>query len=200
MASRPEPVPVPALHVRAEENLRFIRETMTRGASFTAVPGRGGVAMGAVGLAAAGLASRLASGREWLLVWLLAAFLAFAIGVFAILLKARAAGVPVTRGAGRRFALALVPSLLAGAALTLALARLGAFGVLPGLWLLLYGSAVLAAGAHSVRPVPALGAFLLGLGLLAVGVPARLGDLLLAAGFGLGHVVTGLVIARHHGG
>ncbi len=200
MAARPDPRPAPALHDRAEENLRFIRETMTRSVSFTAVPGRGGVAMGTIGLIAAAVAARQASGREWLLVWLLAALLAFAVGVVAILRKARVAGVPVTRGAGRRFALALVPSLLAGAALTLALARLGSFGVLPGLWLLLYGSAILAAGAHSVRPVPALGGFLLGLGLLAVVVPARFGDLLLAAGFGLGHVVTGVVIARRHGG
>jgi hypothetical protein len=33
MASRPDAVSVPALHERAEANLRFIRETMTRGVS-----------------------------------------------------------------------------------------------------------------------------------------------------------------------
>jgi hypothetical protein len=200
MASRPDPVPVPALHERAEENLRFIRETMTRGVSFTAVPGKGGVAMGAIGLAAAALASRQASAREWLFVWLLAALLAFAVGVVAILLKARAAGVSMTRGAGRRFALALLPPLLAGSALTLVLARIAAFGVLPGLWLLLYGSAVLAAGAHSPPPVPALGAFLVGLGLLALALPPAFGDPLLAAGFGVGHIVAGALIGRRHGG
>ena len=200
MAPRPDPVPVPALHERAEENLRFIRETMTRGVSFTAVPGPGGVAMGAIGLAAAALASRQASAREWLVVWLLAAPLALAVGVVAILRKARSAEVSVTRGAGRRFALALVPPLLAGGALTLALAGIGVFGVLPALWLLLYGSAVLAAGAHSVAPVPALGAVLVTLGLLALALPPAFGNALLAAGFGLGHVVAGAVIAKRHGG
>ncbi len=200
MASRPDPVPVPALHERAEANLRFIRETMTRGVSFTAVPGKGGAAMGAIGLAAAALASRQSSAPEWLFVWLLAALLAFAVGVVAILLKARAAGVSVTRGAGRRFALALFPPLVAGGALTLALARAGAWGILPGLWLLLYGSAVLAAGAHSVPPVPVLGAFLVGLGLLALALPAAFGDPLLAAGFGFGQIAAGAVIARRHGG
>jgi hypothetical protein len=200
MASRPDPAPVPALHERAEANLRFIRETMTRGVSFTAVPGLGGVAMGIVGLGAAVLASRQGSPREWLGVWLAAALLAFAVGVAAILQKARAAGVPMTRGAGRRFALALVPPLLAGGALTLALARIGTFGVLPGLWLLLYGSAVLAAGAHSVPPVPVLGAFLLGLGLLALLLPPAFSDPLLATGFGLGHVLAGALIAKRHGG
>ncbi|MFI5181606.1 MAG: hypothetical protein ACHQPI_09465 [Thermoanaerobaculia bacterium] len=200
MAARPDPVPLPALHERAEENLRFIRETMTRGVSFTAVPGKGGVAMGAIGLAAAALASRQASPREWLFVWLLGALAAFAVGVVAILRKARVAGVSVTRGAGRRFALALFPPFLAGGALTLALARAGAWGILPGLWLLLYGSAVLAAGAHSPPPVPALGAFLVGLGILALALPAAFGNALLAAGFGVGQVVAGAVIARRHGG
>jgi len=200
MAPRPDPVPVPALHEKAEENLRFIRETMTRGVSFTAVPGRGGVALGVIGLAAAALASRQASAREWLVVWLLAAPLALAVGVVAILRKARSAEVSVTRGAGRRFALALVPPLLAGGALTFALAEIGVFGVLPALWLLLYGSAVLAAGAHSVAPVPALGAVLVALGLLSLALPPAFGNALLAAGFGLGHVVTGAVIARRHGG
>lgn len=200
MAPQPDPVPVPALHERAEANLRFIRETMTRGISFTAVPGKGGVAMGTIGLAAAALASRQASAREWLAVWLLAALLALAVGVAGILLKARAAGVSLTRGAGRRFALALFPPLLAGGALTLALARLEAYAVLPGLWLLLYGSAVLAAGAHSVPPVPVLGAVLVGLGFLALALPAAAGDPLMAAGFGFGHVAAGAVIARRHGG
>jgi hypothetical protein len=37
------------MHERAAESIEFIRETMVRSASFTAVPGQGGVAMGAIG-------------------------------------------------------------------------------------------------------------------------------------------------------
>ena len=61
--------PPVALHAHAIDNLRYIRETMERAGSFTAVPGWGGVAMGATALAAAGLASHARLAPEpWLAV------------------------------------------------------------------------------------------------------------------------------------
>src|SRR5512141_455437 len=124
MASR-SPVmaaePTANLKDRAEEDLRFIRAAMGRGAAFTCVPGRGGVAMGAVGTIAAALASRTGSPRDWLAVWAGAGVLSFAIGVATIFEKARRADHRPASSAARRFALALLPPLVAGAALTAAL-------------------------------------------------------------------------------
>ncbi|HEX7527991.1 MAG TPA: hypothetical protein VF425_02705, partial [Thermoanaerobaculia bacterium] len=165
-----------------------------------AVPGVGGMAMGVLGLAAAFLAARETSSSGWLLVWLAIAPLAAGIGVFFLMRKARATDTALGHGAGRRFALALLPPLLAGAALTAALVNANAFGVLPGVWLLLYGIAVLAAGAHSVPAVRLFGAVLLVFGLAALAAPFPAANALLGAGFGFGHVVTGAVVARHHGG
>ena len=64
-----EPV---SLHTHAMDNLRFIRETMERAGSFTAVPGWGGFAMGVSALAASAIAiaadhARSAGLPTWLL-------------------------------------------------------------------------------------------------------------------------------------
>ena len=74
----PEPIP---LHTHALDNLRYIRETMERAGSFTAVPGWGGVLMGVTALAAAGFASHASSSGVWLAIWLGEALVALAIGI-----------------------------------------------------------------------------------------------------------------------
>lgn len=188
-----------ALHDRAMDNLRFIRETMERSAAFTAVSGKAGVVMGLVAIAAAWIAHGAGPGR-WGLTWLAAAALAFVIAVTGIVLKARRIHQPLLRGPGRKFVLGMFPSLLAGALITAALHRAGQTEVLPGIWLLLYGIGVLAGGAFSVRVVPLMGAAFLAVGAAALFSPAGWGDLYMAVGFGGLHVVSGLIITRRHGG
>lgn len=197
---------VRTLHGQAMDNLRYIRETMERASSFTAVPGWGGVAIGVTALAASWLAGRFGgagfggSGHRWMMVWWWELPLALAIGGVAMKRKARAARLKLLSGPGRKFTLSLAPPLVAGAALSLALARAGAHGVLPGLWLLLYGAGVVTGGAFSVRVVPVMGLSFMGLGLLALLLPVGWGNLLMATGFGGVHILFGLIIARRHGG
>jgi hypothetical protein len=156
--------------------------------------------MGCIGLAAAVGAAAMPSPGGWVAVWLGAALLAVPAGGFAMVRKARAAGLSLASGSGRKLVLGFLPPALAGAILTLALVRGDAFHFLPGSWLLLYGVAVMAAGTFSVRAVPVMGGAFMALGTLALLLPPAWGDPFLAAGFGGLHLAFGLHIARKHGG
>jgi len=206
---RAVPPPPEALGDHALRNLAFIRKTMENASSFTAVPGRGGVAMGVTALVAAVIAEleRGAPGadgaRRWLIVWCVEAVVAILIGGAALWRKARASGLSPLAGASRKFALGLLPALLAGAALTVRGfqdAEGSTLPLLPAVWLLCYGIAVMSAGTHSVPAIPVMGIGFFALGLSALVLPPAFGNALLALGFGGLHIVFGVFIARRYGG
>lgn len=192
-------MPVEPLHAQAESNLRFIRESMDHASRFTGVPGWGGMLMGGVALVAAGVAHGRAS-LEWLSVWLAAAVVAGLIGGWTMDHKARSAGTTMLAGKGRRFILGLLPPLLAGAVLTMGLAFAGQYDTIPGMWLLLYGTACVTGGAFSIRLIPVIGVCFMLLGLVALFLPLVWGNALLALGFGGVQIGFGWVIGRRHGG
>jgi hypothetical protein len=173
---------------------------MERSATFTGVPGWGGVAMGLSALLAAWLAHRQPTVDRWLLVWFGEAGVAGLLGVGGMFWKSSGAAAALGSGPGRRFALSYAPPILVGALLTMALYRAGAPHLLPGAWLLLYGTGVVTGGAFSVRVVPVMGACFMLLGALALFTPPAWGDAMMALGFGGLHIVFGSVIARRHGG
>ena len=195
----PPAVP-PLLHQHAAENLRFIRDTMARATAFTAVPGVGGVLMGVVAFVATTVAGPPRDTRAWLEVWLAAAGVAAATGLFAILRKTRRPDMPLRGPVARRFALAFMPALIVGAVLTAVFVQNHLAARLPGCRLLCYGAAVTSGGAFSVRPVPFMGAAFIALGVLAFVAPAAWGHFFMAAGFGALHVGFGIAIARNYGG
>jgi hypothetical protein len=196
-SSRHEPIPIDA---RAADHLRYIRETMERAAEFTAVPGWGGLAMGITAVAAAWLAHRQATPGAWLAVWLAEAFVAVAIAAPAAATKAHRANSALFSGPGRKFVLSFAPPIIAGGFLTVALFLSGSIAVLPGLWLLLYGTAIVTGGAFSVRSVPLMGLCIMLFGGIALFAPASWGDALMAAGFGGIQIIFGAWIARRFGG
>ena len=197
----PEEEPSLDLHARAMDNLRFIRETMERAGSFTAVSGWGQVVIGVAALLAARIASlQPATTETWLATWSAAAIVAVLVGVLTTAMKARSARMPLLSGPGRKFTLSLAPPLVAGAVLTVVLYRAGMADVLPGVWLLLYGAGIITAGAFSVSAVPVMGFCFMLVGAAAAFTPAAWGDAWMAAGFGGLHVGFGILIARRHGG
>jgi hypothetical protein len=192
-----EPV---ALESRAARDLAFIRDTMARSGRFTAVSGKGGVAIGLVGLATAWIAHRQPTSGAWLATWLVAAALGASIeGVF-LFAKARRKKEPLLRGVGRQFLFSLAPAATVAALFTLPLYSAGQVELLPALWLLCYGSGVISAGVFSVPAVPAMGLCFLALGTAALLSPPGLGDAFLAGGFGGLDLIFGAWIWRRYGG
>jgi hypothetical protein len=185
-------------HAHAKETLDYIRKTMESASGFTAVAGSGMVGVGLIGLVASGLATRRGNPVD-LLVWVPAAAVAIILVGFANARKARRMEVPLWSGAFRKLVWVMAPVLVSGAILTFALWRQGAVTLVPGTWLALYGAGVTAGGTLSVRAVRGMGIVLTGLGAVALLQPSW-GAPLLAAGFGVMHIVFGLLLLRRHGG
>ena len=193
----PRPLPTGAL-----DDLRFIRETMERSSSFTAVPGWGIVAMGFTALMAAALTTILKplTSRAWLSIWLAEAAAAICVGLAATWKKAQRAGVPLTSGPARKFMYSFLPPAVAGGILTVVLYHLDLTRLLPGIWLLLYGAAVTSAGAFSIGVLPLMGAGFMLCGIAALFSPPGWHTPLLALAFGGLHIGFGYWIARRHCG
>ena len=188
------------MHTHAMDNLRFIRSAMESSASFTSVPGLGGVVVGLTGLFAGILASLPALSSHWLTIWVIAATVALVQGGLFMSRKARSQGVRLSRGVARRFFFSVTPPLVAASVLTVVLNDTAVESVIPGLWLLLYGSGVVSGGTFSVRPVPVMGACFVVLGLVALVAPVTWANGLLTLGFGGLHIIFGSIIARRYGG
>jgi hypothetical protein len=184
------------------EQIRFIRQTMESAGSFTLVPGIGQVAIGFTALGATYFASRAASASQWLAIWLMEAALAMLIAGFAMVRKARAARQVLFSGPAKKFAFSFFPPLIAGLLITLLMYKSGTdlIAMLPAIWLMLYGTAVITGGAFSVRVVPVMGLCFFGLGIAAAFTPAAWANQYMALGFGGLHIVFGSVIARRYGG
>ena len=196
----PPPAEPPALHARAMDNLAFIRNTMEAAGSFTAVSGWGMVAVGALAILVAAIAEQQATPVGALRVWLVSAVLLPLVMLAAIVRKARRAKMPLVSGPARKFVLSFSPPMIVGALLTLVMYQGGLVSAIPGMWLLLYGTAVVAGGAFSVQIVPVMGLCFMAAGVLALFTPQVWSQLIMGAAFGGLHIAFGIPIARRHGG
>ena len=190
----------PALHDRAMDNLRYIRETMERATHFTAISGRGEMAIGATALVASVIAAQQQDYKSWLAVWLAEGLISLLIAGWSMDRKARAVQMPLFAGPGRKAVFSLSPPIIAGGLLTIVLVRAGMTSAIPGVWLLLYGTGVITGGMFSVRAVPAMGLCFMALGAIALFTPAAYANWFMAAGFGGLHIVFGAIIVRKYGG
>lgn len=192
--------PVPALHDRAIDNLRYIRETMERATPFTGISGRGEMAIGATALVASVIGAQQPTFKSWVAIWLAEGFISLLIAGWSMDRKARSLQVPLFSGSGRKAVFSLVPPLIVGGLLTIVLVRAGLTNLIPGVWLLLYGTGVITGGMFSVRAVPAMGLCFMLLGAIALFGPPAFANWFMAVGFGGLHVLFGAIIVRKYGG
>ena len=185
---------------RAIDNVRYIREMMERSSSFTAVPGYGGMLMGATAIVAAYISNRQVFTVDALAVWLVEAFLALAIGLLAMWQKSKIAKESLLSAPARKFAFGFVPPLVVGVVIVLGLWANGHYYVMAPVCILTYGAAVVCGGSFSVRAVPIMGWCFIALGAVAFALPSNYGNLMMGATFGLVHVIFGAIIAKKYGG
>jgi hypothetical protein len=187
-----------AIESHALGTLNYIRASIEAAGAF-AVPGIAGIAMGAVGVVATVIASLPAFSNHWLEIWLAAAMAASASGVL-LIARQHARGFMLYRGPARKFVLSLCPALLAGAVLTGVFWQEGHNSLIPGMWLLLYGCAVLSASlmtsAAMMRLIVVMGGLFVAYGMVAFQLPPRWHNFTLGMGFGALHLIFGILIGR----
>ncbi len=184
----------------AQDNLSFIRGAMERAERVSAVSGAGAMAMGGIALVAMAVAATVGAFAEQLMVWIATAFAAGLAGVLGSALKARQNDLTLFGDPGRRFLLCLIPALLVGAVLSAALLPTPQLVLLPSLWMMLYGTGVLAAGTYAAPPVMYMGGAFIVTGLFAHALPWEWSNVLLGMSFGGLHLVFGYQVYKHHGG
>ena len=191
--------PVVSLHEKAEDNLQYIRASMEAATAFTGVSGKGYVLAGLSALIAAWLAEQQASSALWLAVWMVELFFAMSTMLYLTAAKARSQGGSLWSASGKKLLLAFFPAMAVGAVLTLTFFLQDYTSWLPGIWLSLYGAAVMTAGAYSVAVIPIMGGLFLLTG-SAVLLTTMPGNLLLGLTMGGLHIVFGAIIWRNYGG
>jgi hypothetical protein len=188
-----------AIESRALGTLDYIRASIESSSSLD-VPGMAGIVMGSIGVLAAIVVSLPRWAPHWLAIWLAAAAVAFVLGGTLVARQITSRGRTRYLGPARKFLLCLCPSLVAGAVLTVVFATSGMTGFIPGTWLLLYGCAVLSAStvtaAGIARLICIMGTLFIALGSMAFALPAAAHTALLGLGFGVLHILFGILIGR----
>jgi hypothetical protein len=188
-----------AIESRALGTLAYIRASIESSSSMD-VPGMAGIVMGIIGVLAAVVVSLPRWAPHWLAIWLAAAVVALVLGGALVARQIARRGHARYLGPVRKFLLCLCPALLAGAVLTLVLGTAGETRVIPGMWLLLYGCAVVSASTVTVagiaRLICMMGGLFVVLGVMTFALPVTAHTVMLGLGFGLLHIIFGFLIGR----
>ncbi|GAC1659366.1 MAG: hypothetical protein NVS9B15_21830 [Acidobacteriaceae bacterium] len=186
------------------DHVAIIRTSIERSTTFTAVSGKGMMAVGVSAGEATIVALRADHTSTWLWVWFAEFCIALTIAIAAMSHKAGGFARLAQSASAKRCLLVLLPTAGSGFATTLLAIRLGWLPMhervpawLPALWLLFYGAAVFSGGTVSLVQVRYLGAMLVVVGVVSclLTLPVWLST---GVGFGILHLLFGGWIWRSH--
>jgi hypothetical protein len=194
------------------KDISEIRSMMEQSGKFLSLSGLSGVSAGIVALIGAGVAQwyqlqvageiplegveqvRSASVQTFFVVDAAIVFvIAVTLAIVFSLRMARRKALPVWNAVAKRMIVDLSLPLVTGAILCLIMMAHGLFALLPALSLIFYGVALVGASKFTVRELRAMGIAEIVLGLVAA-FAVRFGLFFWAAGFGILHIVYGLVV------
>jgi len=204
-----------------QQALATIRDLMDRGSRFVSLSGWSGVAAGVCALAAAGWASHIlqihavrsqsflalpagfpgtgqeAVGRKLMALALGTFALAFLAALFFTWLRSRKTGLPLWGFVARRVLVHVAVPMLAGGFVIWRLADFGLYGLAVPACLIFYGLGLINASKFTLPEVRYLGYLQLLLGIICLWVTGY-GLYFWAAGFGVLHILYGLVMWYRH--
>lgn len=185
----------------AGQNLESIRMLMERAGRYSNFSGISCVTAGALAIAAAGVCRwRMISFEQphpwWKLIGLWAAVLvlAFLQNLVWTWIHARRQKERLWTHLTRSMMLAILPGFFTGAALTGFAVRERRFDMLPGVWMLAYGTSILGAALFAGRNLKIFGALFLVMGAFTLHW-REFGVEMMAASFGFLHIGIGMLIA-----
>ena len=203
------------MNKKYQEDIAHIHSMMERSSRFISLSGISGIFAGLIALAAAGLACYFLNkngldyfeGRrsaypdelliELFLTGIIALIAALACGIFFTVSKSRKNKMPIWNGLTKRLLLSLFIPLIAGGIFCIALFYNGQLAFVAPATLIFYGLALINAGKYTFSDIVYLGYCELALGLAAMFF-SNYGLLFWAAGFGLLHIIYGLLMHKKY--
>jgi hypothetical protein len=203
------------MNEKHQKDLEMIRSIMERSSRFISLSGWSGIMAGVIALIAAyaGLYFIKESGGDYLgsqlipysselitklaITLLLTLLLAVFFGVYFTIQKSKKNKQILWNSLSRRLLFGLVVPLLAGGIFCFALYKQHHFGMVAPVMLIFYGLGLMNASKYTLNDVEYLGYCELVLGLAALFLPGY-GLVFWAAGFGLLHIIYGIVMQKKY--